>query len=331
MRRPASAILVLLVLFGTGLIVFATAASAHAVLDSPTAPVNTTQTLTMNVPNERRDIDYNVDVKILVPAGWPASCVAPQATWSCTTSVDPSSGRNVVHFVKNGGTVLDQNEDFAFSTHTASNEATFRFPTVQKYNTGEEVAWIDDSGSTPSPSLRTVPPGTPTLPPTTAPPHNPTTTTPRPPGPTVAPPAPNPTTAPTTLAPTPGAPNPSGPSTPGGAPTATLPGGAPAPTTPGATTTSVAGDAATTGTTPDGAATATDAATPGSTPALTGDTAPNPASPGTRDPSGAEIDTAAGATPSSSTNLGPVLGVVAVLVIAGVAGTYLLRRRRPAP
>ncbi len=321
MRRPASAILVLLLMIGAGLILFAAPASAHAVLGSPTAPVNNTQTLTMNVPNEKRDIDFNVDVKILVPAGWPAGCVATQATWTCATSVDQASGRNVVHFTKSGGSVLDQNEDFTFSTHTASNEATFRFPTVQKYNTGEEVAWIDDSGSTPSPSLRTVSAGTPTLPPTTAPPHNQPTN----------PPTPTPTVTPTTPRPSPGAPTPEGLPGPGAAPTSTLPGGAPAPTTPGATTTTVTGDAsgAPTETTPDGAPAGPSEEPPGSTPTVGGADVPGSALAAAPDASGSGTETAAGTKPSSSSTVGVVLGLLAVLVVAGVGGAFFLRRQRP--
>ena len=80
--------------FGALLVFVLTAAIAqpaygHAVFINGYAAytVNTTQTLTMNVPNERDDTDYNVDIKVAIPAGWQALSCVPNATWSCTSAI----------------------------------------------------------------------------------------------------------------------------------------------------------------------------------------------------------------------------------------------------
>jgi len=144
-------------------------AYAHAVfVNGPSAfPADTTQTLTMHVPNERRDTDYNVEVTVAIPAGWqPLSCTA-QASWSCSLGYE--AGRRIVHFVKRSGNVLDQNETFKYTVRTAATIGSFAFPTVQRYETGETVYWVGRPGSEePAPVLRTIPGA--------APPSNTTTT-----------------------------------------------------------------------------------------------------------------------------------------------------------
>jgi len=165
--------------FGALLVLVLTAAMsqpayAHAVFINGYAAytVNTTQTLTMNVPNERDDTDYNVDIKVAIPAGWQALSCVPKATWSCTLTTE--DGRRVVHFAKTSGNVLDENEVFKYTVHTASTVGSFAFPTVQTYETGEIVRWIGAPGSEePAPVLGTLaanaPP--PATTPATAPSH----------------------------------------------------------------------------------------------------------------------------------------------------------------
>jgi hypothetical protein len=166
----------------SGLFVLCSAspASAHAVfVGAPSGyPTNTEQSLTISVPHERDDVTYNVDVVVAMPMGWTALSCQGKATWTC--SLGTTDGRQVVHFTKNSGAEVAEDETFQFTVRTASTVATFAFPTVQTYNTGEIVRWIGAAGTgNPAPTLATLPGGTapqPT-PSTTNPDASPTTTT----------------------------------------------------------------------------------------------------------------------------------------------------------
>jgi uncharacterized protein YcnI len=176
----------------------ASPAAAHAVfVGAPQAvPTNTDQALAMSVPHERDDTTYNVDVAIAMPAGWQPQSCETKATWTCT--IGASGDRQVVHYVKASGAPPAEDETFRFAVRVPATVGTFSFPTVQTYNTGEVVRWIDPAGGgEPAPQLRTAaaaaapttaaPPTTlavaPTTPVTAAPPA-PTTTAP--PAPTIA-------------------------------------------------------------------------------------------------------------------------------------------------
>lgn len=146
-------------------------AGAHATFATSSVPVNSNQTLTMDVPHEREDNVYNTQVVVAMPVGWQASSCASKATWTC--SIGTQSGRQVVKFVKNSGAPRAEDESFTYAVHTASSVGSFAFPTLQTYSTGETVSWIGDpSAPEPAPVLRTyegAPP--PTVAPTTVPPH----------------------------------------------------------------------------------------------------------------------------------------------------------------
>ena len=182
----------------------AAAASAHAVfVGAPNGvPTNSEQALSMGVPHERDDTTYNVDIVIAMPAGWqPLSCQT-KSTWSC--SIGTSGDRQVIHFVKAAGASVAEDETFQFSVRAASTVGSFSFPTIQTYNTGEVVRWIDAAGGAePAPTLATLPSCVEpqTTAPTTTVDHSPQPTTPATTRPTLAP-----TPAPTTPAPTTAAP-----------------------------------------------------------------------------------------------------------------------------
>jgi LPXTG-motif cell wall-anchored protein len=176
----------------------ASSAAAHAVfVGTPSGvPVDTDQALVMNVPHERGDDVYNVEVTVAMPAGWqPLSCQVKD-TWTCElTTLD---GRRVVHFVKSSGAPPAEDETFGFSVHTATTVGSFSFPTVQKYSSAEIVRWISDPGTEePAPVLRTIATGTTAPPstPTTAPEHSSSVPTTVRPAPTTSLPTIAPTTA----------------------------------------------------------------------------------------------------------------------------------------
>jgi hypothetical protein len=173
----------------------ASPAAAHAVfVGAPQAvQTDTHQQLTMSVPHERDDTTYNVDVAIAMPAGWSPQSCEPKATWTC--SIGASGDRQVVHYVKSAGAAQAEDETFRFTVRAPATVGTFSFPTVQTYNTGETVRWIDPAGGAePAPQLRTVASG---VTPTTVAPPTTVAAAPTTPA-TVAPPAPTTTGAPTT-------------------------------------------------------------------------------------------------------------------------------------
>ena len=176
----------------------ATAASAHATFTGAPGAIDagTELTLSMDVPHERDDTTYNVDVVVAMPAGWVARSCEAAATWTCRT--DTVDTRAVVRFTKAAGSGPAQDETFRFVVRAAPTAGRYAFPTVQTYNTGEVVRWIGAAGSAePSPVLQVVgsapvpteAPATTATPPTTVPAPAPTTApVPTSPVPTSAPP-----------------------------------------------------------------------------------------------------------------------------------------------
>lgn len=141
-------------------------------------PVNTDQTLTLNVPHERDGATFNVDVVIAIPAGWTALSCQTKATWTC--SLGTVDTRPVVRFTKNEGVEPAEDQAFRFTARTAPTVERFGFPTVQTYNTGEIVRWIGAAGAEkPTPMLATLPAGSApqTTPSTTNPDASPATAT----------------------------------------------------------------------------------------------------------------------------------------------------------
>lgn len=169
MRRSSAVVAALsaaLVLFSSS------SAGAHAgFVGAPSGyPANTDQALTLNVPHERDDVTYSVDVVVAMPSGWTALSCQTKATWEC--SLGTVDARQVVRFTKASGAEAAEAETFQFGARTASAAGSYAFPTVQTYNTGEIVRWIGGAGTDkPAPILVTLPGGT-------APQSTPSTTNP---------------------------------------------------------------------------------------------------------------------------------------------------------
>ena len=149
-RRPVLCFLSALAAVG----LFASRADAHAEFVGAPAGVAPDRdvALTLNVPHERDDATYNVGVAIALPAGWSMASCQSKPTWTCASASD--GGRAVVRFTKDGGAAPAEDESFRFTVHTGTEGGTFPLPTVQTYNTGEVVRWIEAAGSAePAPSL----------------------------------------------------------------------------------------------------------------------------------------------------------------------------------
>ena len=137
-----------------GLLLLAGRADAHAEFVGAPASVapDSDVSLTMNVPHERDDATYNTGVAVQLPAGWTMVSCQSKATWTCASSND--AGRTVVRFTKADGAGPAEDETFRFVLRTGTDGGTFPLPTVQTYNTGEVVRWIEGaSGAEPAPAL----------------------------------------------------------------------------------------------------------------------------------------------------------------------------------
>jgi Domain of unkown function (DUF1775) len=122
--------------------------------------------LTLHVPNEREAANYNVKVAIRLPEGWTGESCETKPTWTCTITTE--SQRDVVSFVKDEGAAPAEDETFNVTLHSGTILGTVSFPTLQTYDTGEEVGWIGDPGSDePSPTLEVADASSPTAPTTT--------------------------------------------------------------------------------------------------------------------------------------------------------------------
>jgi Domain of unkown function (DUF1775) len=131
--------------------------------------------LEMHVAHERGDGVYNVGVAIRLPEGWTGVACETKPTWTCAIATE--SQRDVIRFTKDEGAAPAEDESFNITLHSGTTIGTASFPTLQTYNTGEEVGWIGDPGSDePAPTLELADASSPTVAPTTAVEPAPTTT-----------------------------------------------------------------------------------------------------------------------------------------------------------
>ncbi len=134
---------------------------AHVEFEDAPATVapNSDIALTLHVANEREASNFNVAVAMRLPEGWTGVSCETKPTWTCEIST--VSERVEVHFDKDAGAAAAEDETFEFTLHSAATLGTATFPTLQTYDTGEEVGWIGDPGSeNPSPVLEVADPAT---------------------------------------------------------------------------------------------------------------------------------------------------------------------------
>jgi uncharacterized protein YcnI len=149
-RRVLTAALV----FGSIVALAPATAFAHVEFEDAPASVapNTDIDLTLHVPNERAATNFNVGVAVQLPEGWTGVVCVEKPTWTCEMTTE--SDRVVVHFDKDEGAAAAEDETFEFTLHSSATLGTATFPTIQTYDTGEEVAWIGEPDSDePAPTL----------------------------------------------------------------------------------------------------------------------------------------------------------------------------------
>jgi Domain of unkown function (DUF1775) len=150
---------------------------AHTEFEDPPASVapDSDIAVTLHVEHERGAGVYNVGVAIRLPEGWTGVACETKPTWTCGIATE--SQRVVVTFVKDEGAAPAEDETFNITLHSATTVGTATFPTLQTYNTGEEVGWVGDPGSEePAPTLEVADASSPAPPTTTAVAPAPTTT-----------------------------------------------------------------------------------------------------------------------------------------------------------
>jgi hypothetical protein len=129
----------------------ATAALAHASLQEELVPAGTEQTLTMRVPDERDAAD-TARVDIRVPTEFTVLDCEPPEGWTCT--VDEASLDGTVVVYERGESGAGE-VGHRFMVTTPTEVGTYVFPTIQTYDDGEEVGWIqtETGAERPAPTL----------------------------------------------------------------------------------------------------------------------------------------------------------------------------------
>ena len=139
MRHPLAAVpLSLLVL-----VLCATPAFAHATFDVTQAPASSTQDFSLRVPLERDAV--NDLVEVLVPGVFEVTACDGTEGWDCQQDTT-QDGDTVVTLTRQPDGPGDA-EQFALTMTAPTDEGVYTFPTIQTYDDGEEVAWINDPGT----------------------------------------------------------------------------------------------------------------------------------------------------------------------------------------
>jgi uncharacterized protein len=142
---------------GAAIVAMAAPAFAHVTVNPSTASKGGFQTLTFQVPNEM-DNANTTEIDVQLPPDHPFSSVSvqPKAGWTyeatktpLPTPVTNDDGEQVTDFVSEikwtGGQIKPGEFDtFVVSVGTLPDDVdSLSFPTVQTYDNGQVVSWID--------------------------------------------------------------------------------------------------------------------------------------------------------------------------------------------
>ena len=142
---------------GAAIVALAAPAFAHVTVNPSTAAKGGFQTLTFQVPNEM-DNANTTEIDVQLPPDHPFSSVSvqPKAGWTYEATKSPlptpvtnDDGEQVTDFVSEikwtGGQIKPGEFDtFVVSVGTLpDNVDSLSFPTVQTYDNGQVVSWID--------------------------------------------------------------------------------------------------------------------------------------------------------------------------------------------
>ncbi len=139
------------------MLVFAGAASAHAILSPPVAKAKVDQQFTLSVPTEEEGA-ATTEVQLTVPDGLSIDSFEPAPGWKRTERATGSGEEQVIQQVTWTGGKVPTGEDsvFRFDGSLASAE-TIEVPVRQTYSNGKVVDWTGPEDSdTPAPRIEGV-------------------------------------------------------------------------------------------------------------------------------------------------------------------------------
>jgi uncharacterized protein YcnI len=141
-----------------GALVFAAAASAHAVVSPPVAQSKELQVFTLSVPTEKENAT-TTQIELTLPSGFAIDSLAPPpAPWKQQVQSTGSGENTEIQKVtwSGGKTPSEQDSVFQFNA-SADSSKTYTFKVRQTYSDGSVVDWTGPEGSdTPAPTVKAV-------------------------------------------------------------------------------------------------------------------------------------------------------------------------------
>ena len=138
-------------------LVFAGAASAHAILSPPVAKAKVLQVFTLSVPTEEAGAT-TTEIEMTVPSGLSIDSFAPSSGWKRTEQATGSGESAVVQKVTWTGGKVPTGEDSVFQFNgTLTSDKTVVVPVRQTYSSGKIVDWSGpETSDTPAPRIEGV-------------------------------------------------------------------------------------------------------------------------------------------------------------------------------
>jgi uncharacterized protein YcnI len=139
------------------MLVFAGAASAHAILSPPVAKAKVLQVFTLSVPTEEEGAT-TTEIEMTVPNGLSIDSFAPSPGWKRTEQATGSGEEQVIQKVTWSGGKVPTDEDSVFQFNALlTSDKTVVVPVRQTYSSGKVVDWSGpESSDTPAPRVEGV-------------------------------------------------------------------------------------------------------------------------------------------------------------------------------
>jgi uncharacterized protein YcnI len=138
-------------------LVYAGAASAHAILSPPVAKAKVLQVFTLSVPTEEEGAT-TTEIEMTVPTGLSIDSFAPSSGWRRTEQATGSGESAVIQKVTWTGGKVPTGEDSVFQFNgTLTSDKTVVVPVRQTYSSGKIVDWSGpETSDTPAPRVEGV-------------------------------------------------------------------------------------------------------------------------------------------------------------------------------
>ena len=136
-------------------LVFATTASAHAIVSPPVAKAKVLQLFTLSVPTEKENLT-TTKIELAVPPGFAIDSFEPAPSpWKQQVLSKGSGEEAVVQSVTWNGGHVPTGEDAVFRFNASTSGAkTYTFDVRQTYSDGSVVDWSGpESSDTPAPTV----------------------------------------------------------------------------------------------------------------------------------------------------------------------------------